>query len=179
MVNIFQIAVERLIEVGFYNFLLPFILFTTVLYAVLRKTQMLGDSPVIQGIISVTIGLFIFGVPVILGTSILPGLTSFLTQGAIAILVFLFGFLIASFFYPNIIEKLPVIFQGGGPATWIIWATVAVAASVGLFAFLKDPIQSAIKAARVPGELVSITIVLAVIFIVFLVVAMAGGKEIK
>lgn len=179
MANIFQIAVERLVDVGFYNFLLPFILFTTVLYAVLRKTQILGESPVIHGIVSVAVGLFVFGIPVILGTSITSGLTAFLTQGVIVILVLLFGFLISSFFYPNIAEKLPEIFKGGGPTTWLIWATVGIAASVGLFAFIKDPVQSIIKTAKVPGELITLTIVLAIIFVVFLIVALAGGKEVK
>lgn len=179
MVNIFQIAVERLIEVGFYNFLLPFILFSTVLYAVLRKTQILGESPLIHGIISVVVGLFIFGLPVILGTSIVPQLTAFLTQGSIVILVLIFGFLIASFFYPNIMEKLPEIFKGGGVGSTIIWITVGIAASIGLFGFLKDPIQKAISSAKVPGELITITVVLAIIFAVFLFVAMAGGKEVK
>ena len=179
MANIFQIAVERLVDIGFYNFLLPFILFTTVLYAVLKKTQMLGDSPVIHGIISVTAGLFVFGVPVILGADLSGGLTTFLTQGVIGILVVIVGFLIASFFVPNLTEKLPEMFQKGGPATWIVWATVGFAAAFGLFTFVQKPIQKAISLANIPGELITITVVLGVIFIVFLIVALGAGKEVK
>ncbi|MBU5537471.1 MAG: hypothetical protein QW818_01515 [Candidatus Aenigmatarchaeota archaeon] len=179
MANIFQIAVERLVEVGFYNFLLPFILFTAILYAVLRKTQILGDSPIIHGIVSVAVGLFVFGMPVLVGADISGGLSAFLTQGVIGMLVVIFGFLIASFFYPNISEKLPEIFRGGGPATWLIWAVVGFAAAFGLFAFVQKPIAKALTAAKVPGELIAITIVLMIIFAVFLIVAMAGGKEVK
>ena len=179
MANIFQIAVERLVDVGFYNFLLPFILFTTVLYALLKKTQILGDSTVIHGIISVVAGLFVFGVPVLAGADLSAGLSAFLTQGVIAILVILVGFLIASFFVPNLTEKLPEIFQKGGPTTWIVWAVVGFAAAFGLFNFVQKPIQKAISLANIPGELITITIVLAIIFIVFLTVAMGAGKEVK
>ena len=179
MANIFQIAVERLVDVGFYNFLLPFILFTTVLYAVLKKTQILGDSPIIHGIISVTAGLFVFGVPVLTGVDLSAGLSAFLTQGVIIILVVLVGFLIGSFFVPNLTEKLPEIFQKGGPVAWIVWIIVGLAAAFGLFNFALGPIQKAISLANIPGELITITVVLAVIFIVFLVVAMGAGKEVK
>lgn len=177
MANIFQIAVERLIEVGFYNFLLPFILFATVLYAVLRKTQILGESPLIHGIVSVIVGLFVFGAPVIVGADISGGLTAFLTQGAIGILVVLVGFLIASFFYPNITEKIGEIFKAPGPGAWIVWAVVGFAATFGLFTLVGQPLQQAIAEVDIPSELITITIVLAIIFIVFLIVAIAGGKE--
>lgn len=179
MVNIFQIAVERLVEVGFYNFLLPFILFTTVLYAVLKKTQILGDSAVIHGIVSVTAGLFIFGVPVILGTSLLQPLTTFLTQATLAILVFVVGFLIASFFYPNIMEKIPEIFKPPGPGGWLVWTVVGLSAIVGMFAFVFGPIRNAIRNSGLPGDLVTLTIALAVIFIILLIVANSLGREVK
>lgn len=179
MANIFQIAVERLVDVGVYNFLLPFILFTTVLYAVLRKTQILGESTVIHGIVSVAAGLFVFGAPVIVGADLSGGLTAFLTQGAIGVLVIIIGFLIASFFVPNLNEKLPEIFQKGGPTIWIIWAVVGFAAAFGLFTLVQKPVQKLISLAKIPGEMITITIVLAIIFAVFLIVAMAGGKEVK
>lgn len=179
MTNIFQLVAERLSELGFYNFLLPFILFTTVLYAVLRKTQILGESPVIHGIISVAVGLFVFGTPVILGVTIAPSLTAFVIQGVIFILVLLFGFLIASFFYPNIVEKLPEIFKGGGPAAWFVWATVGIGGAAGLFVLIQDPVRKAIAALKVPGELMTMAAVIIIIFVVFLLIAMAGGKEVK
>ncbi len=179
MVNIFQVAVERLVEIGFYNFLLPFILFTTVLYAVLRKTKVLGESVVIHGIISVVAGMFVFGVPVILGTSIVPALTAFLTQGAIVLVVVLVAFLIASFFYPNIIEKLPDVFKGGGPAAWIVWATIAFAVSAGLFSIIGNPFKSLLKAIKVPAELMTVTVAIFVILIILLIVSMSMGKEVK
>lgn len=177
MANIFQIAVERLIDVGFYNFLLPFILFTTVLYAVLRKTQVLGDSTMIHGVISVAAGLFIFGVPVLAGADLSGGLAAFLTQGAIGMLVVLVGLLLASFFVPNLTDKLPEIFQKGGPTAWIIWVVVGFAAAFGLFTFVQKPIQGVIASSKVPGELITLTVMFTIVFVIFLIVAIAGGKE--
>ena len=179
MTNIFQIAVERLVDLGVYNFLLPFILFATVIYAVLRKTKILGESPVINGIISITVALFIFGMPVIIGINITAELTAFLTQAAIIIVVIMVGMLIASFFYPNIMEKLPDIFKGGGPTTFIIWGAAAIAGFFGLFKIFGANIGQALTPLKIPRDLLILTIVIGIIFVVFLVVAMSGGKEVK
>lgn len=177
MVNIFQLAVERLVEVGFYSFLLPFILFTTVLYAVLRKTQILGESPVIHGIISVGVGLLVFGAPVIVGVNLAQPLTAFLTQGAIAILVFVIAFLVASFFYPNIMEKLPEIFKPPGPGGWLIWVIIGIAAALGLFTIAGKPISELFKAFRIPGELLIMTVTIIIVLIIFLMVTLSRQVE--
>ena len=177
MVNIFQIAAERLVDVGFYNFLLPFILFTTVLYAVLKKTGILGDSIIIHGIISVSVGLLVFGVPVILGSSLVQPLTAFLTQAVIAILVFVVGLLVASFFYPNIMEKLPEIFKPPGPGGWLVWLVVGLAAALGLFTFIGKPIGQLFKAFKIPGELLSMTIVVVIVLIIFIIITLTRQVE--
>ncbi|MBI1978646.1 MAG: hypothetical protein HYS62_01130 [Candidatus Aenigmarchaeota archaeon] len=179
MVNIFQIAVERLVDVGFYNFLLPFILFTTLLYAVLTKTKVLGESPVIIGIISVSAGLLIFGLPVIVGVSIAQPLTAFLTQGAVFILVLVMAFLIGSFFYPNMMEKLGEIFKPPGPFTWLLWAVIAAAVGAGLFSIIGGSLKNVFSSLRVPSDLGALAGVLTVVFIIILIVAIAGGKEAK
>ncbi len=179
MTNIFQIAVERLVDLGVYNFLLPFILFSTVLYAVLRKTKILGESPMIHGIISVIVGLFVFGAPVIIGTSITASLTAFLTQGAIVIVVLIIALLIASFFYPNIMEKLPEIFKAPGPGGLIIWVTLGIASLFGVYSLFGSNIKKITSGLRIPGELGTLTVVIVVIFIVFLLVAQSVGKEVK
>ncbi len=177
MANFFEIAIGRLIELGFYNFLLPFILFVTLFYAVLRRTKILGESEAIHGIVSVTVGLFIFGVPVILGISLTQPLTIFLTQSAVAMLVFTIGLLIASFFHPNIMEDLPNIFKLPGPATWLIWVVVGFAVLFGMFSAAGDYVDSLIGSFGVPRELFLLTVALIVIFFVFLLVAMARAGE--
>lgn len=177
MVNIFQLAVERLVDLGFYNFLLPFILFSTVLYAVLRKTQILGESPLLQGTIAVVAGLFVFGMPVVVGIDIVQPLTAFLTQAAIVVLVFVIGFLIAGFFYPNITELVERVFKPPGPGGWLIWTVVGIAAAAGLFAFVGKPINAMMKAIKIPSELMIMSVVMIVIFIVFLIITL--GRQVE
>ncbi len=179
MVNIFQITVERLSELGFYDFLLPFILLTTVLFAVLRKTQLLGESPIIQGIISVSVGLFIFGMPVIVGINITQGLTAFLTQGAVIILVLVIGFLVASFFYPNLMEKLGDIIKPPGPLNWIVWAIAGLAIAVGLFGILGGSTQNLFGRINISGDFLTLTIVLIIVLIIIFIVTQMAGKEVK
>lgn len=178
MTNIFEITAQRLVEIGFYNFLLPFILFSVLVYALLRKTQILGDSPVIHGIVAISAGLLIFGLPVTLGGSGVVGpLTGFLTQGIVAIVVLVVGFLIASFFVPNLQEKLPEIFKNGGPAVLMIWVVVAFAIIFGLFGFVGKPLGNFITKARIPTDFLSLTIIVIIAFIALLLITMSSGKE--
>lgn len=177
MVNFFEIAVQKLIDVGFYNFLLPFILFVTLFYAVLRKTKLLGDSEIVHGVLSVVFGLFIFGMPVILGNSLTVPLATFLTQGAVAMLVFIIGLLIASFFYPNLMESLPQIFKTPGPATWIVWVVFGFAILFGMFSVAGDFIDNVVGAAGIPKELFFLTVSIIGIFFVFLLITMARAGD--
>lgn len=177
MANIFQIAVERLSELGFYNFFLPFILFTTLFYAVLRKTQVLGESPLIHGIISVAVGLFVFGAPAIAGVNLAESLTAFVTQAAIIILVFVVGFLVISFFYPNVTEKLTEIFPKPGPGGWMVWSILGIAVVLGLFPFLKNSLGKAFEGIKIPGDLLTMVVVIVVVLVVFLIVTVSRGIE--
>lgn len=177
MVNIFETAIQRLIELGFYNFLLPFILFVTLFYALLRKTQILGDSAVIHGVMSVTLGLFIFGMPVVLGVSLVEPLTAFLTQSAVVILVFVIGFLMASFFYPNLMESLPNIFRTPGPATWIVWVVLAFSVIFGLFVLTRSAVGGFITQLGISKELFLLSAVFMGIFLIFLLISLGKGGE--
>ncbi len=179
MANVFQLAVERLIELGFYNFLLPFILFTTLMYAVLKKTKVLGDSIIVHAIISLSAGLMIFGLPVIVGYNITESLTAFVSQVTIVILVLMMGFIVAGFFYKDIGEKIGEIFKAPGPGAWVIWVVFAFAIMFGLFSLLGKPIKQMFSSFNVSAELMGMTIVLIIVFVVILIVSIAGGKEVK
>ncbi len=179
MVNVFEIAVERLNELGFYNFLLPFILFTAIVFAVLRKTHILGDSVSINAVVAVSAGLLVLGAPVLLGGDLIHPLTAFMTQSLVVMLVIIVGFMLASFFYPNITEKLGEIFKAPGPANWLIWGTVALAAVFGLFTFIGKPIGTAISGAKIPSELISMVVIVFIVMIILLVVTIGAGKEAK
>ncbi|MBI2084110.1 MAG: hypothetical protein HYT70_00645 [Candidatus Aenigmarchaeota archaeon] len=177
--DVFRIAVEQLLALGFYEFVLPFILFSTVLYAMLRKTQILGDSIVIHAIVSMGVGLFIFALPVIIGVGIVPALTRFFAQMSILMIVLVFSFLVASFFYPNIVERLPEIVKTSGPLQFIIYMIIGVAGFLGLFSVSSDYLNYLIRISGVNFELVAMSGVVLVSLVVFLLVAMAMSKEVS
>lgn len=101
MANIFETVVRKLLEVGFYD-LLIFVISLTIFYAILRKVKILGDSPVVNAALAFSIAFLIFGFPVIVGFSLTLPLVTFFTHSFVWILVFFIGFLIASFFYPDL-----------------------------------------------------------------------------
>ncbi len=55
----FEMIIGNLNEIGFYDFLLPFIFFTTLIYALTSKINLFDEGREIDTIMSVAIGFFI------------------------------------------------------------------------------------------------------------------------
>ncbi len=106
----FEALAQKLIELHFHDFLLPALITATILYGLLRKTKILGDSPVINGVLSLSIAFLIFIFPQITGIALGGPLASFFTQAMVWILIILVGILLASFFYPNLTKMLTELF---------------------------------------------------------------------
>jgi hypothetical protein len=168
---IFEQAINALIELGFYKFLLPFILIAAIIFALLRKTQVFGESPLIGGIISISIAFFIFGLPVLSGANIVKPLTSFFGQISVIILIIAFGLLISGLFVPNLMGKMGEWMTGGGFVWWMIVIVVIIALTSGLFFFVISPIGEAVGGA---GKVVLVIFLL----ILFMIMAalIGGGK---
>lgn len=168
---VFEQAVNALIELGFYKFLLPFILIAAIIFALLRRTQVLGESPLISGIVSVSIAFFIFGLPVLSGANIVKPLTSFFGQISVIILIITFGLLISGLFIPNLMGKMGEWMTGGGIVWWMIVIVLIIALTSGLFFFVISPIGEAVGGA---GKVVLVIFLL----ILFMIMAalIGGGK---
>ena len=67
MAGPFETLVSNLSGLGFFGFLLPFILVFTIVYALLLKSKALGDDKKIAGVIGLVLGFFVvgFGGPVL------------------------------------------------------------------------------------------------------------------
>lgn len=169
---VFEQAIERLIELGFYKFFLPFIIVAAIVYAMLRKSQVLGESPLINGIISISIAFFIFGLPVLAGVSLVKPLTSFFGQVTVVILIITFGLLIAGLFVPNLIEKLGEWIKGGGIVWWMVVLALVIAITSGLFYFITSPLMEAV------GKGKDIFMVMFFLLVFILIVGIvSGGKK--
>ncbi|MBI2084111.1 MAG: hypothetical protein HYT70_00650 [Candidatus Aenigmarchaeota archaeon] len=108
MPTFFETAVLKLNELGFFKFLLPFILTAAIIYGGLRRSQIFGDpdrNVAVNAVISFVVSLFVWATPIILGVDIQTRLTAFFVQGFVVSLVVLFGLLIAGMFFPPDLAK--------------------------------------------------------------------------
>jgi hypothetical protein len=127
MVSPFETLIKNLVNLGFYNFVLPFIISAIVLYAILKKSKVLGESEVLNIVLSIAVAFMIFGFPVITGISLGVPLATFFTQAVVFIFVFAIALIVASIFYPNMPEMMMREFK----RRTMIWIGLALA--VGLF----------------------------------------------
>ena len=99
--------IQSFANIGIIDFVLPFLLTTVVLFALLRKSKIFSRTPIVNIILPIAIGLLIMGVPNILGLSFTTQFSSFFFQLTILILFFTIGGIIVSFF----VSKLDNIFK--------------------------------------------------------------------
>jgi len=168
MENVFEIIIGKLIEVGFYD-LLIFIFALTIFYAILRKVKILGESPIVNAVLAFSIAFMVFGFPVIVGFSLTLPLVTFFTHSFVWILMFFFGFLIASFFYPDLPKFLAEKFTSRSMISIGIAIGISAVVISGLIAvfWATPPGEGRIQ---IPLD-VTITAAGVIIFVVLLIVA--------
>lgn len=179
MVNPIGEALGRMLEIGFFD-ILAFVLFLAIFYALFRKSKVLGESVVINGIAALAISFFIFLYPLTFGLSFVNNLTAFFAQSIVWILTFLLAFLIASFFYPNLPGMLAETFK----RRTTLWALIGLAFSLivtsGFISILWQGIVSpkpvAPGAAPPPPRDVLILVAGIIIFVVLIIIAAATAR---
>ena len=177
MVSPFEIVVKKLSELGFYDFLIPFIISSVVFYAVLKKSKILGDSPVLNGILSLSIAFMIFGFPILTGITLGISLATFFTQLAVFALIFIVALVIASVFYPDLTKTLTETFKSRN----VIWIMIAIGFTLMITSGLITAIFSPAVFGGGAGKLGPPTDVLMlvaglVIFMVLLIIAAATAR---
>lgn len=109
MQPVFAIVIERLRELGMFQFFLPFLLTLSIFYALLRKSQLFGPpeaNVVTNGVVATIAAFMVWSYPVLAGISIEKEFSVFMFQSTVAALVTLAGLLIASMFAPENFSKL-------------------------------------------------------------------------
>lgn len=110
MPNYFELVARKMAELGFFNYLFPFMILLAITYAILRRSKLV-ENKVAAGVLSISISfMIVFGFPLATGFELASPLSAFFMQASVFILVFFIGLLIASFFYPDLAEKLPKFF---------------------------------------------------------------------
>lgn len=106
MANAFEIVVQKMVELGFYDFLFPFIISSAIFYALLRRSKILGESVATNALVSLSLAFMILGFPILVGFSFATPLSTFFTQATVWILIFFVGMVLASVFYPDLAKVL-------------------------------------------------------------------------
>ena len=120
MVNPFQIITERLADLGIFSFFIPWVITAAVMWGLLKRSKMFDST--INAILSIAISFFIWGYLGRTAFNIGGPLSALLTQGFVLILVFVFGLVGASMFYPKFSDTLTEVFK----SSWVIWMFVGI-----------------------------------------------------
>lgn len=106
MPSLFEPLVKWMIEQGFYSFLFPWIITSAIFYGLLRKSKVFGESPVLNGVVSISIAFLIIGFPFLSQFSLALPISTFFTQATVFLLILVIGFIFASLFYPDLSKFL-------------------------------------------------------------------------
>ncbi|MEM5843910.1 MAG: hypothetical protein QXX07_02645 [Candidatus Aenigmatarchaeota archaeon] len=106
MADLFTPIIEQLDKLGFFNFFFPWLVTLAIMYAILQKSKILGESALINGVVALSIAFLVFAFPVLSGFSFALPLSTLFTQTTSILLFFFVGFLLASLFYPNLTQFL-------------------------------------------------------------------------
>jgi len=109
MPNPFEVVILRLSELGFFSFVLPFMLVSAVMYGLLRKSRIFGPpekNVVINSVVALSAAFLVTASPVLLGIRIEGALSAFFLQAMVAGLIAIVILMIVGFVFPPDLPKL-------------------------------------------------------------------------
>jgi hypothetical protein len=112
MASPMEIVIQKMRDLGFFQFILPFILTSAIFYGALRKSKMFGDpdkNVIVNGVIASVAAFMVWAYPIIVGVNIETQLASFFAYGMIATIVVILGLIISGLFMK---EDLPTFLEG-------------------------------------------------------------------
>lgn len=183
MVNPFELVILRLRDLGFFTFLLPFILVAAVLYGLLRKSQIFGPpekNVAVNAVVAIVVSFMVWAAPVIAGINIEQELAKFFVQSMVATFVLMIGILMAGMVFPaNLPENLGKTL-GGKYLGMLLLAFIIIGVTIlvtsGLTTvFFPEGISNILSEDLVIG----IATVIGLLVIVGLVVVFTGQEEKK
>lgn len=171
----FEVVVNKLVSLGFYDFFFPFLIITVILYALFRKSKVLGESSVLNAVVALSIGLLVMGFPVLTGVTFGTQLSTFFVQSTVWILVLVVAVVIASAFYPDIMKIAFEQFKNRSFLYYMLAIGVGIFVISGLFSVFTNVGNPAVtgKEPDVPGPSSDIVIIIAalIIFMVMIIIA--------
>lgn len=99
MASPFEIVIGRLKDLGFFEFLLPFLLSSAIFYGLLRRSQIFGPpekNVAVNAVVALVAAFMVWAYPVLIGVSIETQLSQFFFSGVTILLTVMFFLLIVS-----------------------------------------------------------------------------------
>jgi hypothetical protein len=104
-------AMKWFFDLGFGN-VFVFILVAAIFYAMMRKSKIFGGSEVVNGAVALVASFFVaFWIPIYTGFSFISSMSAFFAQSTVFLLFLVISFLMASFFYPDLMGMLSSQFK--------------------------------------------------------------------
>lgn len=169
MVNPFQLIAERMAEIGFYDFLLPWMITAAVFWGLLKRSN-LFESPGVNAIVALAASFFLWGYVIGVASINVGGVMStFMTQLSLILVAFLFVVVGATMFYPSIGD----LYESVKGSQWIIMSLVIGILLVVLSGML-GPVFSRLQFTGRSGDVMVIVLGIS-LFVMLIIVAAAQG----
>lgn len=128
MANPFETVILKLRDMGFFSFLLPYMLMAAIFYGALRKSQIFGDpdrNVFVNGIIALVAAFMVIAYPIIVGVDIETGLATFFFHTLVTTIVVVVILIVAGMFMPpNLSEQLATHLKGKSAAIALIMGLI-------------------------------------------------------
>jgi hypothetical protein len=128
MVSPIETVIIRLSGLGFFKFLIPFILAAAVFYGLLRRSQIFGPpekNVAVNGVVAMMIAFMIMASPIIAGVDFEQEMMKFFLQSSIASLIIILGLSAVGVLFPEGLAKsFGTYVKSGGAFIGIVIAGV-------------------------------------------------------
>lgn len=185
MANAFETVILKMRDLGMFQFLLPFMLTTTIFYGLLRKSKIFGEefrAITVNAVISLVAAFMVWAAPIILGVNMETSMSAFFLQGTTATLVVLVGLLMTSMFFPPDLaaefKSLEILKRHGGKFIVIgLVLAVALVVSSGLInVFLPAGLRIGAGGGFWTDETISSISIIGLLLGTVLILVWGGGK---
>jgi len=173
----FEIVVNKLITLGFYDFFFPFLILTVIMYALLRKSKILGDSNVISAVVALAVGMLILGFPVVVGMTFTTELSTFFVQSTVWILVIVVAVIMASIVYPDMGRTLSEQFKTRSFMWYMLIITLGIFITSGLVGVITNVGNPALTGDQpeTPGPPADLVLIMGALIIFMVLIAIAAS----
>jgi len=169
MPDVFTPVIQRLQEIGAFNFLFPYILSSAIFYGLLRKSQIFGkpqENVAVNGVVALVAAFMVLAYPILSGVSIEGLLPPFFMQGLVVLLVFMIVLMIMGMFLP---PDLPTVLSEGLFKENKALGILVVAGILGFLVLFLSGLSDVLLGETVIGELSPEIINIAVIILLLVV----------